>query len=291
MTDASQPLFLFGAGYCAQALAAIWDGSVTATYRSDDSRRKVEAQGFSAVSVSDTAGLAKAVDGAHVLVSAPPDEAGCPGLMAIGDFAASAASVTYLSTTGVYGDLNGGWAMEWTPVNPGSERGQRRVEAEAGWQAARSDIRIVRLPGIYGPGRSPLDRVREGRTQRVVKAGQVFSRAHVDDIASGLKVLMSAGETGVFNLCDEEAAPPQDVTLFAAQLLGLTPPPEVAFEDADLSDMARSFYSECKRVSNAKLKAATGWRPKYKTYREGVAAIAAGGGAKTINQISPTAEE
>lgn len=275
MTDASQPLFLFGPGYTAKALARIWGGDVVGTYRSESSRKTIATLGMDAVSVSDAAALRKGVSGAHVLISAAPNDEGCPALDAIGDMVSDAASVTYLSTTGVYGDLGGGWAMEWTPVNPGSDRGVRRVEAEEGWAAVRDDLRIVRLPGIYGPGRSPLDRVREGRASRVVKEGQVFSRAHVDDIASGLKSLIRSGKTGVYNLCDEEAAPPQDVTLFAAELLGVKPPPEVAFEDAELSEMGRSFYSECKRVSNAKLKAATGWRPTYATYREGLRAILA----------------
>jgi nucleoside-diphosphate-sugar epimerase len=275
MTDASQPLFLFGPGYTAKALARIWDGDVIGTYRSETSRETIAALGMEAVSVSDEAALRQGVSGAHVLVSAAPSDDGCPALAAISEMVGDAASVTYLSTTGVYGDMGGGWAMEWTPANPGSARGRRRVEAEDGWASVRDDIRIVRLPGIYGPGRSPLDRVREGRASRVVKDGQVFSRAHVDDIASGLKALILSGKTGIYNLCDEEAAPPQDVTLVAAQILGVEPPPEVAFEDAELSEMGRSFYSECKRVSNAKLKAATGWRPTYPTYSEGLRAIAA----------------
>lgn len=275
MTDASQPLFLFGPGYTAKALARIWGGDVVGTYRSESSRKTIATLGMDAVSVSDAAALRKGVSGAHVLISAAPNDEGCPALDAIGDMVSDAASVTYLSTTGVYGDLGGGWAMEWTPVNPGSDRGRRRVEAEEGWAAVRDDLRIVRLPGIYGPGRSPMDRVRGGRASRVVKAGQVFSRAHVDDIASGVKALILSGKTGIYNLCDEEAAPPQDVTLFAAELLGVKPPPEEAFEDAELSEMGRSFYAECKRVSNAKLKAATGWRPTYATYREGLRAILA----------------
>lgn len=276
MTEASDKLFLFGAGYVARALAGLWDGRVIATYRSENSRAKVESAGMIGVSVADAAALAEGVEGAHVVISAAPEEeGGCPALAAIGAFAGAAKSVTYLSTTGVYGDLGGGWAFEWTPVAPGSERGERRVQAEQGWIDVRPDARIVRLPGIYGPGRSPLDRVREGRASRIIKPGQVFSRAHRDDIARGLLALIEVGAEGVFNLCDEEAAPPQDVTAFAHELLGLEVPRGVPIEQAKLSEMAKSFYSECKRVSNAKLKAATGWRPLYPTYREGLKAILA----------------
>lgn len=275
MTEPSQPLFLFGPGYCALALAELWDGPIFGTYRSEDSKRRIETKGIAGVSVEDTEGLSKAVTGAHIVISTPPGENGCPALNLIGQVARDAASVTYLSTTGVYGDLDGGWAFEWTAVNPGSVRGQRRVEAEQGWQTVREDVTIVRLPGIYGPGRSPLDRARSGRATRIIKPGQVFSRAHRDDIASGVKALIDAGVSGVFNLCDEAAAPPQDVTAYACDLLDLPVPEGVAIEQAELSEMGRSFYAECKRVSNAKLKAATGWRPAYPTYREGLQAILA----------------
>ncbi|MEM1390704.1 MAG: SDR family NAD(P)-dependent oxidoreductase [Pseudomonadota bacterium] len=273
MTEASDKLFLFGLGYVAQALAELWRGEVVATYRSDEALERVKAAGLSAVSVDDDQGLADAVAGAHIIISAAPNQMGCPALSKIGPSAQNAKSVTYLSTTGVYGDLGGGWAFEWTPLAPGSERARRRVEAEQGWLVQRQDACIVRLPGIYGPGRSPMDRARRGGVQRIIKPGQVFSRAHRDDIASGLLALINHRTTGVFNLCDEEAAPPQDVTAYAYQCLGLPVPEGIPIEDANLSDMARSFYAECKRVSNAKLKAATGWRPQYPTYREGLNAI------------------
>lgn len=273
MTDASQPLFLFGPGYSAQVLARIWAGKAYGSVRSEDSRKALEKTSIEAVSIADQVGLRTGLSGAHLIVSAAPGEDGCPALAKLGDMANIAASVTYLSTTGVYGDLDGGWAMEWTDTNPGSDRGYRRVAAEQGWLEVRSDARIVRLPGIYGPGRSAFDRLQKGTARRIVKPGHVFSRAHVDDIAGGLKALLMSGSTGVFNLCDEEAAPPQDVIAYAAHLMGITPPPEIAIEDADLSPMGASFYAECKRVSNARLKAATGWRPRYPTYREGLRAI------------------
>ena len=275
MTVASQPLFMIGPGYCATALAAIWDGPVAATVRETGRVSKAQAKGMRPVAVGDAAGLQRACVGAHVLISAPPGENGCPALALIGEAVGDAASLTYLSTTGVYGDLGGGWAFEWSPVDPRTDRARRRVAAEDAWRAVRPDLRIVRLPGIYGPGRSALDRVRAGTAQRIVKPGQVFSRAHVDDIASALKALTLSGQGGVFHVCDEAAAPPQDVIACASALLGVPVPAEVDFTSAELSAMARSFYGECKRVSNARLKAATGWRPAYPTYREGLRAILA----------------
>ncbi|MEL7031731.1 MAG: SDR family NAD(P)-dependent oxidoreductase [Pseudomonadota bacterium] len=273
MTDLSEPLFLLGPGYSGHALARIWPGRVFGTVRSDRSREMLVGSRIEPIDVNHPQALKASVEGTHLVISAPPDETGCPAFDLVGEFADSALSVTYLSTTGVYGDLRGGWAVEWTPVGPGSDRARRRVRAEQLWQSATPETRIVRLPGIYGPGRSALDRVKAGTARRIVRDGQVFSRIHVEDIATGLKALLFSGIFGVFHLCDDEAAPPQDVIAYAADLLGVERPPEVAFDQAQLSDMARSFYSECKRVSNAKLKAATGWRPLYPTYREGLSAI------------------
>lgn len=278
MTDPSQRLFLIGPGYCATALAALWHGPVFATYRSDEGLQKLAQTPLKPVSTADETALRAAICGAHVLISTPPGENGCPAHALMGDVADTAASVTYLSTTGVYGDLGGGWAMEWSPLNPQSERARRRAAAERAWQATFAAACIVRLPGIYGPGRSALDRLRGGTARRIVKDGHVFSRAHVDDIANGIHALIQNRARGPFNLCDDLAAPPQDVVSFAADLLGLEPPPETRFEQADLSPMARSFYAECKRVSNARLKAVTGWRPDYPTYRDGLSAIHASGG-------------
>ncbi len=273
MTDPSQPLFLFGPGYSARALAALWRGPVFGTYRSDERRETLEQSGIQPVSVDREADVRKAMDAAHVVISAPPNEDGCPGHARLAAFADTAASLTYLSTSGVYGDLNGGWAMEWSRPNPQSDRARRRLAAEQAWQGVSDTLCIVRLPGIYGPGRSAFDRLASSRARRIVKDGQVFSRAHVDDIASGLDALIQSEARGLFNLCDDLAAPPEHVISFAAALAGIEPPPEVRFEDADLSAMGRSFYSECKRVSNARLKAVTGWRPRYPTYRDGLSAI------------------
>lgn len=274
MTDLSEPLFLFGPGYSGKALAKLWPGPVIGTARSPEREAELRSEEIEPVSINHQDALERAVMGAHVVISAPPSSTGCPAIERIGEASGSAASVTYLSTTGVYGDLDGGWAMEWSPANPQSERAQRRHMAEQTWQARAPNLAIVRLPGIYGPGRSAIDRLRAGKARRIVKAGQVFSRAHVDDIARGLFAMLQAGCGGVFNLCDDEAAPPQDVIAFAAEVSGQSAPPEIAIDDAELTPMGRSFYAECKRVSNARLKAATGWRPLYPTYREGLRAIA-----------------
>ncbi|MEO1321682.1 MAG: SDR family NAD(P)-dependent oxidoreductase [Pseudomonadota bacterium] len=273
MTDLSEPLFLFGPGFSGHALAQIWAGPVYGTVRSEASRERLAGTKISPIDINDDDALRGSVSGAHVIISAPPRDDGCPGIETIGGIADTAASVTYLSTTGVYGDLRGGWAMEWTAPHPQSVRAERRLKAELAWQETSDRLRIVRLPGIYGPGRSALDRLHAGKARRVVRDGQVFSRIHVDDIASGLNALITNAQLGVYHLCDECAAPPQDVITYAAELLDITPPPLVAYEDADLTDMARSFYSECKRVSNAKIKAATGWRPQYPSYREGLLSI------------------
>lgn len=277
MTVPPSLLFVFGMGYSARRLAgrlveSEWRVAGTRRAASVDFGRGIRTQQWQGEGEVDPA------PGAHWLVTLPPDANGCPAARAMGRRAGEAASVTYLSTTGVYGDLRGGWAMERSPVNPGSARARARVLAERQWQEATDgSARIVRLPGIYGPGRSPFERLRAGTATRVVKPGQVFSRVHVEDIARGLEALLLKPRlTGVFHLCDEEPAPPQDVTAFAADLLGIAPPPDVDISDAGLSPMARSFYAECKRVSNARAKAALGWRPIYPSYREGLTAILAG---------------
>ena len=279
MTDTTSLLFVFGLGYSALRLAERLKArgtTVAGTVRSEEKAAALRADGVRA-EVWNGQGLPDIPDGAHWLVTLPPDEAGCPAARVATYAEPGAASVTYLSTTGVYGDLGGGWAMEWSPVNPGSDRARARVLAEQQWMDATDGAaRIVRLPGIYGPGRSPFNKLREGKAHRAVKPGQVFSRVHVDDIACGLEALLDRPDLhGIFHLCDDLPAPPQDVTAFAADLLQMTPPPEVPYEAAGLSPMAKSFYAECKRVSNARAKAALGWRPLYPPYREGLRAVLA----------------
>lgn len=215
----------------------------------------------------------------HLLISAGPDADGDPVLRELGPEIAARAPhlewVGYLSTTGVYGDHQGGWVDEETPLTPSTRRGQWRRDAEAAWSAIPGlPLHIFRLAGIYGPGRGPFSKVRKGTARRILKPGQVFSRIHVEDIAQVLAASIAAPNPGaIYNLCDDDPAPPQDVLLYAAELLGAPPPPEVDFETAEMSQMARSFYAESKRVRNDRIKEELGVRLRYPTYREGLSAL------------------
>jgi nucleoside-diphosphate-sugar epimerase len=214
----------------------------------------------------------------HLLTSVAPGPDGDPVLTALGADIAQAAHldwVGYLSTVGVYGDHGGGWVDEETPCAPSGPRGQARVAAEAAWMdICPTRLHVFRLAGIYGPGRGPFAKLRRGTAQRVIKPGQVFSRIHQDDIGTALQAAIRSDiGTRIFNLCDDDPAPPQDVIAFAATLLGMTPPPEIPFEQADLSPMARSFYSDSKRVRNDRIKAELGWQPRYPDYRSGLRAV------------------
>lgn len=226
-----------------------------------------------------TRALSEAIAAAtHVLVSIPPDLEGDPVIRDVaGDLAAAPSLrwIGYYSTIGVYGDLAGAWVDESAPLKPMSERAFRRVRAETDWKAfaERTGIKldIFRLPGIYGPGRSVIDALRAGTAKRIVKPGQVFNRIHVLDIARTTAAAMDAGSSsGVYNVTDDEPAPPQDVVAYAADLLNILAPPEVAFDAAVMTPMARSFYSENKRVSNARLKSGLSFSLAFPTYREGL---------------------
>ena len=274
-------LLAFGCGYVATALAiALAKRSIqtTGTARSIETEAALTRQGVDAViwpgdPLSPPAGAAW-------LISVPPDEEGCPVWRAFGEATASASWIGYLSTTGVYGDLGGGWAFEETPRHPQSQEAINRARAEDQWLSAGAQV--FRLPGIYGPGRSQLDRVRSPGARRIVKPGQVFSRAHRDDIAAALEASIDQPDPGgVFNICDDEPAAADEVLAYAARLLGLDPPPAIDFADAGLSPAAQRFYAECKRVSNARAKAQLGWTPAFPTYREGLAAILQAEGAST----------
>ncbi|WP_260349055.1 SDR family oxidoreductase, partial [Alloyangia mangrovi] len=185
--------------------------------------------------------------------------------------------VGYLSTTGVYGDHGGDWVDEDTPLTPTTARGKARAEAEAAWQAIDGlPLHIFRLAGIYGPGRGPFEKVRQGTARRIVKPGQVFSRIHVEDIAQVLEASIRHPRPGaIYNLCDDDPAPPEEVLQHAAELLDLPPPPEVAFDAAEMSPMARSFYAENKRVRNDRIKDELGVTLLYPDYRAGLAALLA----------------
>lgn len=281
-------LFVFGYGYTAKALARRLGWAVAATARSAEAAEALRAEGVEAVDPVDSRALSAALeDATAILITAPPDDHGCPGLEALVPALATGGSfpdwIGYLSTTGVYGDREGRWVFETSPLSARSIEGARRVRAERDWlEVGRGmglTVQVFRLPGIYGPGRSAFERLAEGKARRIVKPGQVFSRIHVDDIASGLAASIARPRAdGIYNLCDDEPAPPQDVITYAAQLMGIEPPPEVAFEDARLPEAARRFYAENKRVSNARAKAELGWLPAYPTYREGLRAIAEAAG-------------
>lgn len=277
-----QVLFL-GFGYVARATARQLAGHATMSATTRDPARfaALRAAGVEPLSPDDEARLTEAVEAAsHIIVSAPPGEAGDPFLPLIDPALLKTRWVGYLSTTGVYGDRRGGWAFEWDSPAPAEPRSIRRVEAEAGWQAAGA--RIFRLAGIYGPGQSAFDKLREGRARRIIKPGQVFSRIHADDIASALLLAMARPEaSGVFNLADDRPCSQADVVEAAARLLGIEPPMEEAFGKTALSPMQASFYAANRRVSNARAKAVLGWRPACPTYREGLAAIYASENAST----------
>jgi nucleoside-diphosphate-sugar epimerase len=187
--------------------------------------------------------------------------------------------VGYLSTTGVYGDHQGDWVDEDSALTPSTKRGQARVAAEAAWQEIPDlPLHIFRLAGIYGPGRGPFAKVRNGTARRIIKDGQVFSRIHVEDIALALELSLATPQAGaIYNLCDDDPAPPQDVIGHAAELLGVPLPPAIAIDEAEMSPMARSFYAESKRVRNDKIKRELGWQPSYPDYRSGLAAMLAQG--------------
>lgn len=217
-------------------------------------------------------------DATHILACAAPDGAGDPFLAALpGLGGARPEWLGYLSTTGVYGDHDGGWVDEETALTPSTERGRQRVLAEAQWQATGLPLHIFRLAGIYGPGRGPFEKVRDGTARRILKPGQVFSRIHVDDIALVLEASIRHPNPGaIYNVCDDDPAPPEDVLSHAAALLGLPEPPAIAYDEAEMTPMARSFYAESKRVRNDRIKAELGVKLRYPDYRAGLAALLAG---------------
>ena len=278
-------LFIFGYGFSGRALARRLDGAweLAATSRDAGVREVMTQVGLQALDPAEPTALAAALSDADaVLIAAPPGEQGCPGLAALAPLWPHGHGpwIGYLSTTGVYGDRAGGWVREESPTAPASPEARRRVEAEDGWRrladACGAPLCLFRLPGIYGPGRSSLDRVREGGARRWIKPGHVFSRIHVDDLADALALALDQpARTGVYAICDDEPAEPTKVTAYAYRLLGLEPSPEEAFDPAGLTPATRRFWAESKRVSNARAKAALGWRPASPSYREGLNAVLA----------------
>jgi nucleoside-diphosphate-sugar epimerase len=292
MAGRGMNLFCFGLGYSAQALGRRLRGlgwEVGGTARSDDGVAALVAAGFDGAAFSGDAPspeiAAKLTRATHVLISIAPDGEGDPVLRHHGQELRAAAPhlswIGYLSTIGVYGDHGGAWIDEEAELRPSQQRTEARVAAERDWlqfgEATGAPVHIFRIAGIYGPGRSPLDKVRDGTARRIVKPGQVFNRIHVEDIATVLDASIGRPRAGgIYNLADDEPAPPQDVVAFAAEAINAPPPPEIAFEDADLSPMARSFYGDNKRVRNDRIKRELGVSLRYPTYREGIAALARG---------------
>ena len=280
-------LFAFGLGFSAEALAARlagegWD--IAGTSRDAANIERLRGQGYDVVRFTGemTDDLARALRGStHLLHSIPPNQHGDPVLEAARDAIAALPAlewIGYLSTVGVYGDQGGAWVDEATPVAPNSDRTRARVAAEQAWLAFGEQIgvpvQIFRLAGIYGPGRSAIDKLRKGTARRIVKPGQVFSRIHVEDIVTVLEGSIARPHAGaIYNVADDEPAPPDDVIAHAATLLGVEPPPAVPFEEADLSPMARSFYAGTRRIGNARIKSELGVSLRYPTYRDGLAAL------------------
>ena len=275
-------LLSIGHGYSAQALARrlLPEGwHIIGTTRSEAGAAALRATGIEAL-VWPTEDLAPALARAtHLLTSVAPVD-GDPVLQALSPQIAAARLgwVGYLSTTAVYGHHNGDWVDETTPLAPTTTRGAARVQAEADWAALGLPLHVFRLAGIYGPGRGPFEKVRDGTARRIHKAGQVFSRIHVDDIANVLHAALLRPNPGIYNLCDDDPASPEDILGLAAEMLGLPPPPIVPYEQAEMTPMARSFYAENKRVRNDRIKSVLGVKLDFPTYREGLAAILASGG-------------
>ena len=280
-------LFVFGLGYSADAFVRRVSSrceTITATTRSAEKAARLAERGIAPVLFDGTAPgnevRAALADATHVLVSIAPGEAGDPVLAHHADDLAAARPewIGYLSTVGVYGNHDGGWVDEETPCRPVSRRSRQRVEAEEAWLAFAAkhgiSVQIFRLSGIYGPGRNAFVNFEKGTARRLIKPGQVFNRIHVEDIAGALEAAIdTAPATRIFNVTDDEPAPPQDVIAHAAERLGVAPPPEQDFETAELSPMARSFYGENKRVSNDRVKRELGYTFRYPDYRTALAAL------------------
>ena len=281
-------LFAFGLGFSAQELAsrlAAKGWSIAGTARNAPKIDRLRGRGLEATQFSGESAspeLSRLLPGTtHLLHSIPPETHGDPVLAHYREEIAKLGSlkwIGYLSTVGVYGDQQGNWVDEETPPKPNSPRTEARVAAEQAWLEFGAEIgvpvHVFRLAGIYGPGRSVFDKLKAGTARRINKNGQVFSRIHVEDIASVLEASIANPRAGaVYNVADDEPAAPGDVVAFAAAMIGVPPPPEIAFEDAGLSPMARSFYEGSRRIGNALIKSELGVELRYPTFREGLTAL------------------
>jgi len=283
-------LFIFGLGFSGLEIAKLaktegW--TVAGTCTGEEKARRLRAAGIDAHRFDGTAALAPDAfgDATHVVCTIAPGAAGDPALRNCRALLGRARWLGYLSTTGVYGSHDGGWVDETTPALPSQPRSQQRLAAEQGWRdlaaATGASLHLLRLPGIYGPGRSTLDRVKAGTAQRIDKPGQFFSRIHVADLAaSAMKATAREGGTEIWNVADDLPASNADVVAYACELLGQPVPPALPWDEAapTMSPMARSFYSESRKVRNDKLKRELGVVLRYPTYREGLSAIAAAEG-------------
>jgi len=282
-------LFVFGMGFSAKAAARAvlerdTEAVVSGTTRSIDSAAALTRQGIGAhIFDGEKPGATLRPDllaATHAMFSIAPGALGDPALLhhrAELDAAPALRWLCYYSTVGVYGDFGGAWIDETAPLVPRNERSDRRVLAEEAWRTYAAErglpLAIMRLAGIYGPGRSTFDKLRDGTARRTVKPGQVFNRIHVEDIGRVTALAAEAQLNGTFNLADDEPAPPQDLVTHAAQMLGIEPPPEQDFATAQMTSMQRSFYADNKRVSNAAIKQALRIDLLYPTYRDGLGAI------------------
>ncbi len=261
-------MLIFGLGYTASRLA---DRMRAAGWMVTGTRREA-AQG--AIAFDDRPAVEQAIMNAtHIISSVPPDEeTGDPVLTHYQDHIAACSTrwIGYLSSTGVYGDAHGAWVDESAPVGTG--RRKARSNADQNWLQLTDNVRVFRLPGIYGPGRSPLDRLRKRNAKRIDAKGQVFSRIHVDDIVSAI-IAAFDGPTGAYNISDDLPAPNQEVIAHAARLLGMEIPPLLSLDEANLSATAMGFYSESRRIANGKAKRLLGWEPKYADYKIGLASL------------------
>tara|TARA_R110002051_G_scaffold64384_2_gene117395 strand:+ start:11733 stop:12593 length:861 start_codon:yes stop_codon:yes gene_type:complete len=277
-------LLSFGHGYTARALSRILlaqDWRIIGTTRDEDKAARMLSAGIEP-RIWPGADMTPALNAAtHILISAGPNDAGDPTLAAlVSEISARTNQLTwvgYLSTTGVYGDHNGDWVDETTPLTPSTTRGIARVKAEAEWQSIPDlPLHIFRLAGIYGPDRGPFAKVRNGTARRIIKEGQVFSRTHVADIARVLAASIKQPNPGaIYNVCDDDPAPPQDVISYAAKLLDMPLPEAINFEDAEMTPMGRSFYAESKKVRNDKIKSELGVELLYPDYKSGLKALLA----------------
>lgn len=282
-------LFVFGLGFSAGYFAKRSNDRVSGTVRSQEKAAALSVAGINAhvfgPGVRDSAIAEDIAKADALLISVPPGTSGDPVLAAYAHQIASAPNlrwIGYLSTIGVYGDHQGAWVDEQTPATPTNARSVERAQAEQAWLAfgAANNIavHIFRLAGIYGPGQSQLVQLARGTAKRIIKPGQVFNRIHVEDIARTLDASLAQPRPGaIYNVTDNEPAPPQDVVTFAASLCNVAPPPEINLDDAALTEMGRSFYAESKRVRNDLLRSELGVTLAYPTYREGLSALRAAG--------------